>query len=228
MHPALSIALCASAAAAGSAFSAASSEFTPALAAAARADCASALPTWAIASAQACRCHWAACGRAPRIWPAPTSPRAPSGIPTTQRPLATALRVPRAATDCTYAVDYVKMGEGSWLASRVQYSDEASVGGSMQMAGQAHGFHANAKYFGLNPGISASEAVQRFTNPTVDKPTICDCRAFMVAVHFNAIRQALDEVPRIRWAVEINDALGSMGLPAALPQCAPLPGFGNR
>jgi hypothetical protein len=69
----------------------------PAPAAVFHADCASAPPTPAalvVASARGSRRRWSACGSARRTAPAPTSPRAPSGIPTIRRPLVAAPRAP--------------------------------------------------------------------------------------------------------------------------------------
>jgi hypothetical protein len=91
------------------------------------------------------------------------------------------------------AIKFARTGESNYLAGHVVYSDQAKKGNDANN-GSAFGFRAQSKVFTLlNPG-TASAAIEKFVSPIDSTKTVCECKTFMLAVYYNAIRVVLEDL----------------------------------
>jgi hypothetical protein len=90
------------------------------------------------------------------------------------------------------AIDFARRGERSYLAGNVIYSDQAQGGDANH--GAAYGFRAESKVFTLLKPGTAGSSIEKFISPVATSRTVCECKTFMLAVYYNAIRVVLDEL----------------------------------
>jgi hypothetical protein len=91
------------------------------------------------------------------------------------------------------AVKFARIGETNYLARHVVYSDQAN-NSSNANHGSAFGFRAESKVFTLlHPG-TGSAAIEKFVSPIDSTQTVCECKTFMLAVYYNAIRTVLEDL----------------------------------
>ncbi|HET6151036.1 MAG TPA: hypothetical protein VFH68_26105 [Polyangia bacterium] len=90
------------------------------------------------------------------------------------------------------AIDFARRGEQSYLDGNVVYSDQAK--GADANHGSAFGFRASSKVFTLLTPGTASISIEKFISPIGSTRTVCECKTFMLAVYYNAIRTVLEDL----------------------------------